>query len=151
MSFNVKQLAHEVTQKVISRHFLYCYKAGHNKGCRLNNVTGRNDHKCVECKGIYGLRRRFKDAPYKLVEAIEKRLSEQLEEELHPENGSFVCKPTAFVKGGEVYTQLEKLGEDAIHNWMVHEIDVVESRARRRRYIGEYDFFKPRAVQEKEK
>jgi hypothetical protein len=134
----INELANEVAAKVISRHFVY--NPQYNKFER-GYYTGKNDGKCVECDRSFG--RRLKDAPIKLVMAIVQKFKEQLEDELNPENGRFVCEPAAFVKGGTVYKELEKMGEDAVHTWLGNET-YFASRCVRRVPRFTYDYFASR-------
>jgi hypothetical protein len=134
----IDELANEVAAKVISRHFIYNpqydkYERGY--------YTGKNDHKCVQCNN--GMVRRFKYAPLKLVVAIVQRFKEELHLPGMGENERFVNEAAgiAFIKGDESYKGLEKMGEDAIHTWMDCETFITERRARRTRYIRDYDFF----------
>ena len=121
-----KDIAKELTMTVISRHFLYTYgKKGYTyKTVRLPT----NDGKCQQC----GIRRRFKMAPCELVEAIEKRLIAQLEEE---------GTSSTFQKAGEVLEKLEQLGRVAVHKWIDRETYLYESLRRRTKYIANYDTF----------
>ena len=117
-----KNFVRELTMKVISRHFLYIFRHGYNIS------TGKNDAKCQPC----GITRRFKFAPYELVEAIEKRLIVQLEEE---------TTSSTLKEAAEVIEKLEQLGRVAVHNWIDSETDLVESLRTRSYYIDNYHRF----------
>jgi hypothetical protein len=111
----------EIVAVAITRHFLYY---------EYRRPTDRNDHKCELCKQMdYPLRRRFKTAP----EGLEKILMDELAkiEELKRAR-----EPEAehVVKGGKIYTTLEKLAEDAVHDWIKTQTRVKFGTSRTRRH-----------------
>ena len=120
----VAELAHEVTIKVISRHFLYL---SYYRRFQLD----KNDHKCQPCE----IRRRFKIAPEKLVAVIKRRLIAELET-LEEEFKITFKTASALQKGGVVYTQLEQQGRYAIHKWIDSETCLGECLRRETRGQG---------------
>ena len=126
-----EDLAVEITKKVISRHFLYADEDG-------KVGAGRNDRKCVKCKSSI-MRRRFKTPPEELVDIIERGLQQRFVSELLQQPEAFVKE--SYFKGGSAYTELERLGEIAVHNWIKSETYVGESRTRTNKYVNNWGEF----------
>lgn len=122
---HAKQRAREMATRVIRQHFLEFFQDVRYEGrWRQYRPTGKNDKKCAQCLEE-GIRRRFKMAPYNLLELIENKLCD-------------------LVMSGKFLTELEITAEKAVHRWLDRETFDRLCRYRRRRYLaGPFDFYDP--------
>jgi hypothetical protein len=131
----VTPITPEIVAAVIGRHFLY-YKRGRDRDRRI--YTGLNDRKCEPCKQMdYPLRRRFKLVPQNLEDALMEELSK-----LEKFQRALESQAEHYVKGGKIYTTLENLAAEAVHEWIKTQTRVKFGASRTRKYSDhEYNPF----------